>query len=80
MNYTASSETITINATLKTLSSTDNTPNTIYERWEKNDLYLSPGSNTIKFQYYSGGSWTNAYTLTTLSVTGEAPVYIYDTN
>jgi len=73
-------ETITINATLKTLTSTDNTPNTIYERWEKNDLYLSPGSNTIKFQYYSGGSWTNAYTLTTLSVTGEAPVYIYDTN
>lgn len=75
-----SPETITINATLKTLSSTDNTPDTIYERWEKNDLYLSPGSNTIKFQYYSGGSWTNAYTLTTLSVTGEAPVYIYDTN
>jgi hypothetical protein len=73
------SEVITINANLKTISSNQTPALTIYERWSKDDLYLSPGSNTIKLQTYSGGSWI-ALTVAAFTLTGEAPVYIYDTN
>lgn len=72
------SEVVTINATLKTISSNQTPALTIYERWNKDDLFLSPGTNTIKFQTYTS-SW-QALTVAAFTLTGEAPVYIYDTN
>lgn len=73
------SEVVTINAILKTISSDQTPALTIYERWDKDDLFLSPGTNLIKFQTYSGSSW-QALTVAQFTLTGEAPVYIYDTN
>jgi phage-related protein len=72
------SEVVTINATLKTISSNQTPVLTIYERWNKDDLFLSPGTNLIKLQTYTS-SW-QALTVAAFTMTGEAPVYIYDTN
>lgn len=72
------SEVVTINANLKTISSNQTPALTIYERWGKDDLFLSPGTNLIKFQTLSG-TW-GALTVAAFTLTGEAPVYIYDTN
>jgi hypothetical protein len=73
------SEVVTINAILKTISSNQTPALTIYERWSKDDLFLSPGTNVIKFQTYASSSW-GTLTVAAFTLTGEAPVYIYDTN
>ena len=73
------SEVVTINAILKTISSNQTPALTIYERWSKDDLFLSPGTNVIKFQTYVAPSW-GTLTVAAFTLTGEAPVYIYDTN
>jgi hypothetical protein len=73
------SEVVTVNAILKTISSNQTPALTIYERWSKDDLFLSPGTNVIKFQTYASSSW-GTLTVAAFTLTGEAPVYIYDTN
>jgi phage-related protein len=73
----ASGEIVTVNSNLQTITSTGaSTP--IYPRWQRNDLYLSVGNNTLQFSYSTDGqsSWTN-YNMT-VQITGEAPVYIYE--
>lgn len=74
----ASGEVVTFNSNLKTLSSTGGA-SAIYPRWQKDDLYLEPGSNDLEFAYSSDGETWFDYNMT-VTVSGEAPVYIYDTN
>jgi phage-related protein len=72
-------EIITINSKLKTISTNLTNPSlSIYQRWQRNDLFLSPGVNLIKFQTNTG-TWI-ALTVAAFTLTGEAPVYVYDTN
>jgi hypothetical protein len=70
-----SGETITINSNLKTITSTSPS---VYTRWNKDDLYLNIGSNSLVVQSSSdnGENWSSSSTK--LEVTGEAPVYIYE--
>jgi phage-related protein len=73
-------EVITINAKLKTITSSISNPSeSIYVRWQKDELILNPGSNTLRFQTFNNGSWQNT-NVAAFSLNGEAPVYIYDTN
>jgi hypothetical protein len=74
----SNTEDIIFNANLKTISS--NFIN-IYTRWNKDDLYISPGLNTIVVEQSSnnGTSWTTYTAGLKLLVTGEAPVYVYET-
>lgn len=69
-------ETIAINSNLKTIS-TSNAAG-IYNRWMRDDLILYPGNNVINFQQSASSSFTSssAVTLTTITVTFEAPAFI----
>jgi len=70
-------EAIIVNSNLKTISSSGTN---IYSRWERDDLYLGPGTNTLVVETYNGVTWSTYGTGVKLKITGEAPVYIYDTN
>ena len=72
-------EAIVVSSTLKTITSTYTG---VYTRWNKDDLSLDAGSNTFTVQQSSdsGANWTTYSTGVKLKVSGEAPVYIYDTN
>jgi hypothetical protein len=74
----SNTEDIIFNANLKTISS--NFIN-IYTRWNKDYLYLSPNLNTIVIEQSSdnGASWSTYSAGLKLLVTGEAPVYVYET-
>jgi hypothetical protein len=69
------SETITINSNLKTISSSGSN---IYARWMRDDLIFYPGNNVINFQQSASSAFTSAstVTLTTITVTFEAPAFI----
>lgn len=72
----AANEVITINAVLKTISST---VAGVYSRWtERDDLELNAGNNTIYLQQFTGGSWANITSNPWASVafTFEAPTFI----
>lgn len=68
-------ETIAINSNLKTISSSGAG---IYNRWMRDDLILYPGDNVINFQQSASSSFTSpsTVTLTTVTVTFEAPAFI----
>lgn len=72
----AANEVVTVNAVLKTITST---VSGVYSRWtERDDLSLNVGSNTLYFQQYTGGSWANITSNVWSSVvlTYEAPTFI----
>jgi hypothetical protein len=69
-------EVITINADLKTISST---VSGVYSRWtQRDDLKLGVGNNTINLQQYTGGSWVNITTnpWTSVVFTVQTPTFI----
>lgn len=68
-------EAIVVNSNLKTITSTGTS---IYTRWERDDLYLDPGTNSLVVETYNGSAWVSYATGVKLKVTGEAPVYIYE--
>jgi hypothetical protein len=72
-------EAIVVNANLKTISSS---VSGIYTRWNRDDLYLDAGTNSLVVEQSSdsGLNWTTYSTGVKLKVSGEAPVYVYDTN
>jgi len=70
-------EAIIVNSNLKTITSSGTN---IYSRWERDDLYLSPGVNTLVVENFFNGTWSTYGSGVKLEITGEAPVYIYDTN
>jgi hypothetical protein len=72
----AANEVITINADLKTITST---VAGVYTRWtERDDLKLSVGNNTLNIQQYIGGNWVNITTNPWASIvfTIQAPTFI----
>jgi len=72
----AANEVITINADLKTITST---VAGVYTRWtERDDLKLSVGNNTLNIQQYTGGNWVNITTNPWASIvfTIQAPTFI----
>jgi hypothetical protein len=74
-NSLESAEVITINADLKTISST--TPG-VYDRWQRNDLKLEIGNNEILLQRYDAPNWvtitTNPWTSVVFTV--QVPTFI----
>lgn len=72
-------EAIVVNANLKTITSNFSG---IYTRWNRDDLYLDAGSNSLVVEQSSnsGSTWSTYSTGVKLKVSGEAPVYVYDTN
>jgi hypothetical protein len=72
----AAGEVITINADLKTISST---VAGVYNRWtQRDDLKLNIGNNTINLQQFTGGSWVNITTnpWTSVVFTVQTPTFI----
>jgi len=72
----AANEVITINADLKTISST---VAGVYNRWtQRDDLKLNIGNNTINLQQFTGGSWVNitANPWTSVVFTVQTPTFI----
>jgi hypothetical protein len=69
-------EVITINADLKTISSTTAG---VYDRWQRNDLKLEIGNNEIRLQQYTGSpaAWENITTnFWTVVFTVQTPTFI----
>lgn len=72
----AANEVVTVNAVLKTITST---VSGVYSRWtERDDLELNVGNNTIYLQQYTGGSWSNITSnpWSSVAFTFEAPTFI----
>jgi hypothetical protein len=71
----ASGEVITINADLKTITSTTSG---VYSRWERNDLKLDIGNNTILLQRHDGSDWVTitANFWTSVVFTVQTPTFI----
>jgi hypothetical protein len=72
----AANEVITINADLKTISST---VSGVYNRWtQRDDLKLDVGNNTINLQQYTGGTWANITSnpWTSVVFTVQTPTFI----
>jgi hypothetical protein len=75
-NSLGSEEVITINADLKTISSTTAG---VYDRWQRNDLKLEIGNNSIRLQQYTGSpaAWGDITTnFWTVVFTVQTPTFI----